>query len=194
MTTRTKRGFTLIEMMVSVTIFSIVMLIGVGALLSLIETNRRAQAISSVMNNLNAAVEGMSRTMRVGTTYYCSQSSTPPSQSVLATPTNCVSGQLVGFEASDGDPNDDGDQIVYRINGTQLERSLDSGSNWVVLTSPEVSIDDFNVLVTGAPSQGSGDNIQPRAIIHIRGSAQLPDGDVTRFVVQTTATQRLLDL
>ncbi|MBX9765465.1 type II secretion system GspH family protein, partial [Patescibacteria group bacterium] len=47
-----RRGFTLVELMVAVSIFAIVMMIGVGALLSLVQTNRRAQAINSVMNNL----------------------------------------------------------------------------------------------------------------------------------------------
>ncbi|MBI3573842.1 type II secretion system protein [Candidatus Kaiserbacteria bacterium] len=100
-----KRGFTLIEMMVAMSIFAIVMLVGVGALLSLVQANTRAQAINSVINNLNAAIENMSRTIRVGTVYHCETSPTPPSAATLATPQDCAAGGgvLFAFESSSGD-------------------------------------------------------------------------------------------
>jgi len=60
-----KNGFTLIEMLVAVSLFVFVMLIGVGVLLSIIDANRKARALSSVMNNLNFALESMSRNIRV---------------------------------------------------------------------------------------------------------------------------------
>lgn len=192
---RSRLGFTLVEMMVSVSIFSIVMLIGVGALLSLIETNRRAQGINSVINNLNAALESMSRSIRVGTTYYCQDSAVPPTASVLATTVSCPSGGvLLGFESSSGDLSDVNDQVVYRLNGTQLERSLDSGATWVSLTAPEVLIESFNFYVSGADSLSeNGDTTQPRVVMKIRGSAEVPGG-TTQFNVQTTVTQRLIDI
>lgn len=191
---KTRHAFTLIELMVAVSIFAIVMMIGVGALLSLVETNRRAQAINSVMNNLNAAVESMSRSMRVGTGYHCRNSSIPPSPATLVTPLDCSStgGVFLAFEPADGDSSEDNDQTVYRLNGTQLERSLFSGANntWVALTAPEVSIDTFNFYVIGAPR---GDGVQPRVLMRIKGSAQVPGG-TTQFTIQSSVVQRLLDL
>ena len=188
---KARRAFTLIEMMVAVSIFSIVMLIGVGSLLSLVQTNRRAQAINSVMNNLNAAVESMTRTMRVGTAYRCETTAGQPTQ---FTPQDCpaTGGILLAFESATGDTTNPNDQVIYRLNGTQLERSLQSGASnsWVALTSPEVSIDSFNFYVVGAPS---GDGIQPRVLMRIRGSAQVPGG-VTTFTVQSSVVQRLLDI
>lgn len=191
---RPVRGFTLIEMMVSVTLFSVVMLIGVGALLSLIETNRRIQAINSVVNNMNAALEGMSRSVRVGTNYHCRTSSTPPSAGELNTPQNCPlgGGLLLAFEASNGDRSNQNDQVVYRLNGTQLERSTQSGANgtWVALTAPEVTIDSFEFFVLGA---STGDTLQPRVLMKIQASAPVPGG-TTRFSVQASVTQRLIDI
>ncbi len=186
------RGFTLIEMMVAVSLFAIVMLIGVGALLSLTQANERAQAINSVMNNLNAALEDMSRSIRVGTTYHCETSSNPPPPSVLAVPQDCASGGgvLLAFEPAGGDPANPNDQTVYRLNGTQLERSLDSGVTWVAMTAPEVSIDHFSFYVTGSTR---GDGTQPRVLMSIQGSAAVPGGKTT-FTVQASVVQRLLDI
>lgn len=200
------RGFTLIEMMVAVSLFAIVMLIGVGALLSLVQANARAQAINSVMNNLNAALEDMSRSIRVGTTYHCETPSSIPS--ALTSPKNCESGggYLLAFEPAGSDispiTNPDYQPEVYRLNGTQLERSLFGGAEgtWVAMTAPEVQIDQFSFYVIGAcSSSGSGsacapsDTIQPRVVMSIRGSAQVPGGRTT-FNVQASVVQRLLDL
>lgn len=192
---RQTRGFTLIEMMVAVSIFAIVMMIGVGALLSLVETNRRAQAINSVMSNLNAAIEGMSRTIRVGTTYHCRTSAVPPSPSVLSQPQDCAlgSGILFAFESATGDRSDDDDQIVYRLSGTQLERSLDAGGTWVALTAPEVQIESFEIFTIGSTPLSDSDTIQPRVVMRIEGSAPVPGGNTT-FSVQAGVTQRLLDI
>jgi type II secretory pathway component PulJ len=181
--------------MVSVSIFAIVMMIGVGALLSLVETNRRAQAINSVMNNLNAAVESMSRSMRVGTNYHCRTSSIPPSASTLTSPLDCPSGTtnvFLAFEPADGSASEINDQTVYRLNGTQLERSLFSGANntWVALTAPEVTIEDFDFFVIGS---ARGDGLQPRILMRIKGSAAVPGG-TTQFTIQSSVAQRLLDL
>lgn len=192
------RGFTLIEMMVAVSIFSMVMMIGVGALLSLVATNQRAQAINSVMNNLNAALENMSRSIRVGTLYHCvTSAATPPPAppaSEVSNPLDCASGggKLLAFESSQGDPNDSADQVVYRLNGKQIERSLKAGANgsWVAITAPEVSVDTFDFYVIGSTQ---GDNLQPRVLMRIKGSAKVPGGTTT-FTVQASVVQRVLDI
>lgn len=183
------RAFTLIEMMVAVTIFAIVMMVGVGALLSLVEINKRAQAVNSVMNNLNAAIESMSRTIRTGTVYHCAVSYSDLSN--LTTPADCsgTGGLLFAFESANGNLSDSTDQVVYRLNGHQLERSLNSGSAWVALTAPEVTISSFNFYVVGAPR---GDGIQPRVLMRIQGTANVQGGS-TPFTVEASVVQRLLD-
>lgn len=188
----TSRGFTLIEMMVSVSLFAIVMLVGVGALLSLSAANERAEAINSVMNNLDAAVEDMSRSIRVGTAYHCETSANPPPPVVLAAPKDCASGGgiLLAFVPAGGDPTNQNALTVYRLNGTQLERSLDSGVTWVALTAPEISINRFSFYVIGS-AKGSG--IQPRVLMNIQGSAVVPGGTTT-FTVQSSVVQRLLNI
>jgi hypothetical protein len=79
---------------------------------------------------------------------------------------------------------------VYRLNGTQLERSLDGGNTWVAITAPEVSIDKFSFYVIGSTP---GDATQPRVVMSIKGSALVPGGKTT-FTVQASVVQRLLDI
>ncbi|MEK7063498.1 MAG: prepilin-type N-terminal cleavage/methylation domain-containing protein [Patescibacteria group bacterium] len=189
------RGFTLIELMVAVSIFAIVMMVGVGALLTMVSVNKRAQGINSVMNNLNAAVEQIARATRVGSAYHCAAS--PNDFSNISVPADCAvnGGLLFAFEATNGNVLDTNDQVVYRLNGTQLERSLRSGINgtWVALTSPEVHITSFKFYVTGSTPLTSGDSVQPRLLMIIHGTAELQGGP-TDFVVQSSVTQRLIDL
>lgn len=191
------KGFTLIEIMVAVSIFTIVMLVGVGALLTMVEVNKRAQGINSVINNLNAAVEQMSRSIRVGSSYYCGESSVAPAKLILSQPADCLvdGGVLLAFEATGGDPTDPNDQVVYRLNGTQLERSLEAGDNgtWVALTAPEVEVTEFRLYVTGSEPLSSGDTAQPRVLMRIRGTADVQGGP-TEFTVQSSVTQRLIDI
>jgi prepilin-type N-terminal cleavage/methylation domain-containing protein len=195
---KTVKAFTLIEMMVAVSIFAIVMMVGVGALLTMVEVNKRAQGINSVMNNLNAAVEQMSRSIRVGSSYYCGATANPPAPATLATQQDCQvsGGLLLAFEETGGNVDDVNDQTVYRLNGTQLERSLkQSGANgsWVALTAPEVVITNFKFYVTGSTPTSGNDFTQPRVLMIIKGTATVQGGP-TEFTIQSSVTQRLIDI
>lgn len=185
-------GFTLIEMMVSVAIFSIVMMVGVGALLALVEFNRRAEAVNSVMQNLNAAIEGMSRAVRVGGTYHCEVSPTIPPDITSVEDCATEGGLLLAFEASGGSPSNANDQVVYRLNGTQIERSTNSGVNWVAITAPEVKIESLKFFVTGS-ARPPVDRLQARVLVRIQGSAEIPGG-TTVFSIQTSMTKRVPDI
>ncbi len=154
------------------------MMIGVGALLSLSEANRRAEAYQLGHAELER---------RLGEhvafdpcRYQLSLPGVPGADtpSILATPQDCVSGGgvLIAFESSSGDITNANDQIVYRIFGTQLQRSLDSGATWVSLTAPEVTIDSFQLYVIGSAPRSAGDLIQPRVLMTISGSAPVPGG------------------
>ena len=69
---RTKQataGFTLIEMIVSLALFSVVITISVGALLVLIASNRQLQDEQAVLTNLSFALDSMTREIRTGSAY-----------------------------------------------------------------------------------------------------------------------------
>ena len=202
-------GFTLIEMMVAVSLFAVVMTISVGALLSLVDANRKAQSIQSVMNNLNVALDGMVRNIRMGTAYHCDDNVNERSKLALSTRQDCTDpGVLLSFEAFGNSLTNNEDQWVYWAEGGRLWRSTEARNpgTELPLTAPEVEIDSFQVFVTGAEGvfNVNGDTVQPKVVFSIQGTAGAENSLFsvvgtakkirTTFNIQAVASQRLLDL
>ena len=204
--TSRQRGFTLVEMMVAVALFAVVMTSSVGALLSMVSANRKAQALQSVMNNLNVALDGMVRNVRMGVAYHCGDA-IETNKTTLSTRTDCVSGgELLAFEAFGNSLTDTGDQWVYWFEDGRLYKSEDARDTTLPVTAPEIIIDSFQVFVTGAEGtlSSSGNTVQPKVVFSIQGTAG-SEGNAfsvvggaarirTTFNIQAVASQRLLDL
>lgn len=184
-----EQGFSLIEMLVAVALFSVVMLVSTGALLSLINATRKAQALQSVMSNLNTALDGMARAMRMGTTYHCGNVGS------YTVERDCANGDtLFAFEAFGGNSATGGDQWVYQYDsiGKRLYKSENGGGTYFPLTAPEVRIDEMKFYVVGTIP---GDTEQPKVIMTMKGTAGAGSTrTTTTFNIQATAVQRLLDL
>jgi prepilin-type N-terminal cleavage/methylation domain-containing protein len=178
-------GFTLLEVIVSLGILTIVVLIGIGSLLTIVHANRKAQAQKIVMDNLQFAMESMTRTMRVGTTYHCGTSGN------LGTPFDCATSGSAGmaFEKSGGTTGDNDDQVVYELQGTALARSVDGGGTFLSVTAPEVVIDTLTFYVDGAETETA----QPLVLIVMQGHAGVSEGERTDFSIETLVSQRALD-
>lgn len=71
---KNQQGFTLIEIIVSLAIFSVVALIAVGALLKIVATNKQAQRIQAAVTNISFALESMSREIRTASVIHCDYS------------------------------------------------------------------------------------------------------------------------
>lgn len=189
------RGFTLVEMIVAVALFAMVMTVSVGALLSLTSANRKAQALQSVMNNLNVAIDGMVRSIRMGTMYHCGDGTFTLTQ-------DCSTGDntVFAFEPFGGDTTSSADQWIYRYDSTgsycgekRLCKSETGDLNTpFAVTAPEVTIDSMRFYVVGTDR---GDETQPKVVITIRGTAGAANvKTITSFSLQATAVQRVLDL
>ncbi len=66
-----KKGFTLIEALVALALFSLVLVTSVGIILSILNSNRQSQAVSVVVNNLNYSIDSMVRDIKTGYDYSC---------------------------------------------------------------------------------------------------------------------------
>lgn len=70
-------GFTLIEMIVALGLFSVVTTITTGAMLMLVSANQKFHFEQNIMTNLSFAVDSMTREMRTGFNYYCASGALP---------------------------------------------------------------------------------------------------------------------
>ena len=185
------KGFTLIEVVVSVALFSIVMVVCVTALLALVNANRKAQALQSVMNNLNIALDDMARNVRMGTYYYCGSN---PQNLLTKDCTTDGDNIQFTFEHFGGNPNTFTDQWIYKydVATRQLWKSTDGGATSYPITSPEVTIDSMKFYAVGTTPS---DTVQPRMTAIIRGTASAQNvKSKASFHIQVTSVQRSIDL
>ncbi|HEY6018493.1 MAG TPA: type II secretion system protein [Candidatus Paceibacterota bacterium] len=195
------KGFTLIEVMVSVAIFSVVMTVSLGALLSMSDSDRRAEALKSVVNNLNFALDSMTRTIRTGYNYHCNTTGTDFS---TPGPQDCTGAgaSYLALKAADGT------LVAYCLyNGQLMREQLASGpldticgsSNFSSMTSSELTITNLQFIVIGSCPQQNGagctsDNIQPKVTILISGSLKTgTNAPPIQLSLQSSATQRIYD-
>lgn len=185
-------GFTLIEVLVSFAIFSLVVTGSIGVTISVINVNRKTQSLQIVINNLNFALESMTRIIRTGHKYHC-RSNMPGSLQTFATPFDCPGGgTYLALESSKGSSSDDLDQVVFRYIETRIERSTDSGQNWFPITAPEVSIDELRFVVIGTNPYPSNRE-QPIVTIIINGSSGTTQRTSVELRMQTSVSQRIID-
>lgn len=210
------KGFTLIEMLVSVGLFSIVMLVAVAAILSIIGNNKKAQGINNVANNLNFAVESMVRDMKTGFFYKCPASNGvypatggwPISKATfseaiqdLCTGTGAhdtvaffstLDGEAIPVEYKFIPPSGTVGSPNY-IPGYIIKRSGTSPSApYTELTSKtDVDIQNMKMYIT---SPIPGTHAQPGIFLIITGKARISDNQVTNFGLQTFISQRILNL
>lgn len=182
-------GFTLIELMVSVTIFAIVMTISVGTLLVMIDATRKAQSLQAAMTNISFVSDSITRNIRTGYNYYCaSYIDTLPSGSDSQ---DCASGgQAISFVR-----NKDGKRVGFRLNtiDKSIERNVDNGG-WLRVTSQNITINTFDIIVEYSGGYYSdGDLSQPHVSLLIEGIVDEGLESETDFALQTNVTQRVLD-
>lgn len=198
-------GFTLIETLIAVGLFSIVTTIASGAFLVMVNADRTSRALRIATDNLNLALEDMSRRIKTGTTYGCG---------VASGTQDCLSPAGVMLSFSDqveakirykrgegaGSPNANpiagcGSALyVTSVGGVPTNKGCilrSTNGAWVPVTSHEIDVKILKFLVEGSSSV---DNIQPYAVILIEGEVNAPPHPALKFKMQTMVTQRQLDV
>lgn len=184
-------GFSLIELMVSLTVFAIVMLVCTSTLLTMISANAKAQAMTSAMTNLSFALDSITREIRMGYHYYCDTNivSFPATGSTHDCVGSAVGNSIVFTRGRDSA------HVGYRLNGTKLEQKIDSG-NWTQLTADEVIVNSFELTTQNTDTyDDNGDTRQPTVDLILKGQVNDIQGiSNSSFNIQTHIVQRRLDI
>lgn len=184
-----KAGFTLVELMVSVSVFVVIMTISMGSILSIFDANKKSQSLRTVMDNLNYTMEAMTRTIRFGTHYHCDLN---PIYNPITSTHDCVSGaSSIAVLAPDNT-----NTVTYRLSNGFIVRtntSINGGADYNV-TSSDVTITNLTFRVIGSTPYSVGqDSFQPEVIITISGYAGVKPTIRSTFSLETTVSQRMFD-
>lgn len=187
-------GFTLVEVLVSVALFTVVVTTAVSALIIILDANRKAQNISSTINNAFFTFETMSRLMRTGVNYHCGGGGSTDS------PQDCVNGDNEMFFT------DDRGQFVHvwltevsGIGTIMQEADPNGATTGGISFGPEYPLtsDDFDVetlLFTVTGSDIVSNTEQPKTTITFHGISNPGTSESSELKLQTTVTQRVIDL
>jgi type II secretory pathway pseudopilin PulG len=175
----TVRGFGIIEILVSVAIFTVVATMGIAAVLALIDAGEKAQSYNAVMQNLNVGLETMARTIRTGQKYVCVTTVDGACTTIQFTPATSDLPMEYIWDSTNK-------QIVVK----------DSNGVQTAVTSNEVTIDslEFRIHKVGATELGASGNGQNQVVMFVGGYVQTRSKNKVRFNLQTTMTQRIIDI
>lgn len=215
-----KKGFTLIEALVSLGIFSIVVVAATGVILSIISSNKKNQAISSVVNNLNYSIDSMVRDIKTGYKYQCNfdaitaeslkldnykllgrscshENGGTPVTAIMLISTISGKEQIVKYELVN--------ETVNGIQNSYIKKTLYNEVDsvvtpvWYPLTdSRNITINKFSMNVKTPyplipqPDPNLGEvRGQPGVFLLLTGTAKVNQINISDFFIQTYISQRL---
>lgn len=203
----TQRGFTLVEMIVSLALFAVVSTMSVGTVVVLLDGNRELRDEQATIGNVQFALDAITRDIRTGYNYICdSEPGGLPSESIFtgnldnltSSGEDCTNGLTgnnpnarhgVSFIIADSDSGsglpqrmayyyDRGEASIFRRVGDNDPESI---------LSESITLNDANFFVTGT---SDSDETQPTVTVRLEVEAE----DGVPFELQTTVTQRFLDI
>ncbi len=177
------KAFTLIELMVATTLFTIIMLMGVGSLVTSSNSSKSAQRLRTAVDNVNFAMESIARELRTGTSYLCGSDSVDMSAEAKG---DCSDGgNAIAFN-----PQQTGSspvsRIAYVVKNKKIERCEVDRYHCTPVVSGDVDIENIRFIVSGSSLL---DEIQPSVRVFIKGVVNASENPMP-FTLQTMASQR----
>lgn len=210
------KGFTLVETMVSLSIFSVVMVASVGIILSIISSNKRNQAVNSVVNNLNYSIESMVRDIKTGFSYKCNYSpstgqtvanfklepntsctNTPINNIALVSTINGTTEQIVKYEYKQPVGEQAGyiEKTVYTDTGGVITNAIYPLTDRINIDIKAMSFTVFPGTPLYTPAGTTNPTpTQPSVAVLIKGTAKVNAINISDFFIQTLISQRLPNL
>ncbi len=185
-----KKGFTLVEILVAITIFAIVITATLSLFVHAIRAQRRNLAYQELLDQTSYVMEYMSRAIRMAMKDDIAIWGYP-----LPPPPDCLSGNKVNYEfdvltqcLKFRNYNNECQHFrLVPIGGgrNKLVEIIDGGAP-VDLTSPYLNVSVFDVNLSG---EGQGDTLQPLVAIDL----EIKGREGVSIQIQTRISQRNLD-
>lgn len=165
-------GFTLIELLVSIGLFSVVLTVALSAILTMADSNKKARTLMSVMNNLNFAVDSMTRSFKSG-------------DITGITNPNGTGGDCFSTNEADYDTEGGTRSVTYCIN-------LGAGSLQKTVGGDTTSLVSSDVVIQKGTFKIFNSTGQPQLVIILEGEVKISDKIKSKFSIHTSVSQRKL--
>lgn len=182
---KNKSGFTLLEMMLSIGIFSVLVVAAIGITLGISDAQIKAQNIQSILDNIRFSLELITKEMRTGYGYSLT--------------TKCAaSGSEISFITSGGEERvyflDPSTGLIQRARTPITSGDCTDPSKVKPFTSEQVVVERLNFSQLQGQAVGPTDG-QPRTTITLTVTSRSPKLHLQSSMnLQTTVVQRLRDL
>ncbi len=164
-----RKGFTLVEIMVSLTIFSVLIVLATSSFVRALRTERQIAAFIAVNSNVGAFLEQIAREMRTGKDF-------------------CINGNNCSA-TSIAFTNADGEKISYCLDDNSIKRSANSScSSGQSMTGANVLVEYLSFVVSG---NRDNDNLPPRITILVGATSNKQYAVSYEVNLQTTVSARL---
>jgi prepilin-type N-terminal cleavage/methylation domain-containing protein len=174
------RGFTLVEIMVSMAIFSLVMSVAVGVFTISVKSQRRILAQQELLNQTSYVLEYMSRALRMA-------KKDPTAKCIAQNSNYATTTHGILFK------NYQGYCQEFYLDGTQLkstETELAPEYSNLELTASALNVKKFEIRNSGWSQDPAIDNLQPSVTLFL----EIEGKEKTKIQVQTTISKRNLDV
>lgn len=176
LTRRTNSGFTLVELVIAVSIFLVLVMVLGGILISAINFQRTALATQAVQDISRSVLEIMGRDIRLAAKDEAG---------------SCIAARK-NYETTSGSIkflNDRNECVRYYILNNEVNREV-NGTNQLLSTAKSAK---FSTLQFDVFGENGNDQTQPRVLVRLVVTAPNDDPGAT-LRIQTTLTQRELDV
>ncbi len=168
---KNRRGFTLLELMVALGIFSVVMLIAVDGFVRSLRTQRQASAFSFVNSNLSTVIEQMAKEIRTGKNF-------------------CANGILCGSSSQLSFVNANNKTVTYCFDSGSIKKNIGQDcSSGQKITGENVSVQYLNFIISG--NRGN-DSFPPRVTILVGANPKNKSASSYVVNLQTTVSSRII--
>jgi len=183
------KGFTLVETMVALALFTTIIAIAIGGFVNALHAQRQVALLLATQSNVSLSLEQMARDIRTG--YLFCHDASGAATCGLTPPDSCSGGGASPLICNDLDYfSATGDNVEYRLRNGSLEKGI--GGNFQSVTGDNVNVKYLTFIMQGTTE---GDHWNPRITVAIGVAPSTTDAGISADVLnlQTSISARLID-